>query len=117
MKSRFPLWPATALLAGAVIFPAAAQRPGAPDAQTIVDRSRALHVLEQEAQRPPRKKDDTAAQWRQRELSGRLAAFAESWNKLIKGAENGVWNAKQAKKTREAFEHLVKSQGWIEEGK
>ncbi len=117
MKSRILLWPATALLAGAVVFPAAAQRPGAPDSQTIVDRSRALHVLEQEASRQPHNKEDAAVQWRQHELTGRLAAFAESWNKLIKGAENGVWNAKQAKKTRQAFERLVKAQGWIEDGK
>ncbi len=111
---RFPLRAAAALLAGALTLPIGAQGPTGR-LVTIEDRSRALHSLETEvASRASQKKNTAIAEHQQRELSERLAEFAGSWNKLMKGAENGVWNAKEAKKTRQAFERLTHTPGWIE---
>ena len=55
------------------------------------------------------------AEKRQREFNVLMADFAKSWNKLIQVAGRGGWNAKDARKTRQAFERLAHSEGWIEE--
>jgi hypothetical protein len=44
-----------------------------------------------------------------------VADFTNSWNKLIQVAGRGGWNAKEARKTRQAFERLVRCQAWIED--
>ncbi len=89
--------------------------PSPPDPAA---RSRALEALEHSAAAAGAKDMDNetrAAKNNQRELDGRLAEFANSWNKLMTLAEKGIWNARQAKKTRQAFERLIRSQGWVED--
>ncbi len=80
---------------------------------TAEDRSRALHQIEQAAANPPR---DRASERRQAELNRRLVAFAESWNKLARSLTKGRWDARAARKARQAFQKLVNSPGWIEGG-
>ncbi len=84
-----------------------------------VARARALETVQQatldDAARK-KKLDAASAECAQRELNDRLADFANAWNKLITLAQKGVWNAKQAAKTRKAFDKLVHSAGWIEHG-
>lgn len=94
-----------------------AQAPGivSPEA-----RFRWLQAVEQSAARETVRPDKTAnadAEGRQREFHILLADFARSWNKLIQLAGRGGWNAKEARKTREAFERLLRCQAWIEEAK
>ncbi len=117
MFYRFSLTKSTATLFLLIVIrlPAAAQKPVSgppvPDAVT-----KPLHDYEQSLSRTaPPKKDEATAERRQRELTSRLADFANSWNKLVQLAEKGVWNAKQAAKTRKAFERLVQAEGWIED--
>jgi hypothetical protein len=110
--------PAAALiLAAGIALPAAAQAPGllSPEA-----RSRELQAMEQRAARDaarPNQEARASAEKRQREFDVLMADFAKSWNKLIQVAGRGGWNAKEARKTREAFERLVRCQAWIEAGK
>jgi hypothetical protein len=109
---------AAALLLFSLAFPAAAQGPFAnpPRPPDPASRSRALQALERSSARDASRRNEArVTENNQRELDGRLAEFANSWNKLMGLAEKGVWNAKQAKKTREAFERLIKAQGWIED--
>ncbi len=94
-----------------------AQAPGA-GVEDIQNRSRWLQAVEQNAALAASRQDKAAkaaVEKRQREFTVLLADFAGSWNKLMKLADRGGWNAKEAKKTRQAFERLVRSEGWIEE--
>ncbi len=59
-------------------------------------------------------RNDAAAEKKKREFTLLMGDFVKSWNKLIQLAEKGAWDAKVAKKTRKAFEKLIKSEGWIE---
>jgi hypothetical protein len=109
-----------AVLSAALALPSVAQAPLSSRFPTPQDRSTRLQALEREATLQPGRRaareEDEAAK-RQREFTARMAEFANCWNKLILGAQKGTWNAKAAAKTRKAFERLVHSQGWIEEGK
>ena len=98
-------------------MPAAGQKPvtGMPPSPDAVTKP--LHDYEQAVSRTAPPKHDGSEDRRQRELTSRLADFAISWNKLIQLAEKGVWNAKQAEKTRKAFDRLVRAEGWIEDNK
>jgi hypothetical protein len=58
-----------------------------------------------------------ASEKREREFSQRMAEFASNWNALVKQTGQGTWNAKQAEKTRKAFEKLIHSEGWLENKK
>ncbi len=105
------------MLAAGLALPAAAQVRGmvSPEA-----RSRELQAMERRAARDaahPNQAAKANAEKRQREFNVLLADFAKSWNKLIQVAGHGGWNAKEARKTREAFERLVRCQAWIEAGK
>jgi hypothetical protein len=114
---RFPLSHAAALvLAAAFAMPIAAQSPASRISGTE-GRSQALRALEQESVHKVSSQESVTAANRQQELTIRLADFANSWNKLIQNAQKGVWNAKEAKKTRKAFERLIHSEGWIEDMK
>ena len=114
--------PALALvLATGLTHPVVAQSPSTTGAANIMMRSRWLQEVEQrathEALHKGSNRDKEIAQERTQFFNARLADFTKSWNKLMKLADNGVWNAKEAKKTRQAFERLVKTEGWIEESK
>ncbi|HXN45776.1 MAG TPA: hypothetical protein VN893_03995 [Bryobacteraceae bacterium] len=110
--------PAAALiLAAGLALPAAAQAPGFLNPET---RSRELQAIEHTAEYDAAHPDEAAralAEKRQREFTILMADFANSWNKLVQVAGRGGWNAKEARKTREAFERLAHSKGWIEESK
>jgi hypothetical protein len=105
---------AALILAAGLALPAPAQAPGgfaspedkSRDLQAI--QQRAAHDTVQEAAKADREK-------RQREFTARVVDFTNSWNKLIQVAGRGGWNAKEARKTREAFERLVRCQSWIED--
>jgi hypothetical protein len=117
----FPLRVAVTLLLIALLaVPLAAQAPGPGISPDPAARSQALRSLEQASLGDNARKDKAAAasaERAQHELTQHLADFANAWNKLITLAEKGVWNAKQAAKTRKAFDKLVHSEGWIEETK
>ncbi len=86
-------------------------------ADAPVDQSRSLSMLERNATEAPERARASAkadSQKRQRDFNARLFDFANAWNRLVKTSDKGGWNAKEAKKTREAFERLVRSEGWIE---
>ena len=109
--------PAAALiLAAGLALPAPAQAPGgfaSPEA-----KSREIQAIEQRAVRDTAHEAAKAdVEKRQREFNALLVDFTNSWNKLIKLSGRGGWNAKEARKTREAFERLAHSDGWIEESK
>jgi len=98
-------------------MPAVAQAPGFLNPET---RSRELQDIEHTAAWDAAHPDAAAkalAEKRQREFTILMADFANSWNKLVQVAGRGGWNAKEARKTREAFERLARSEGWIEESK
>jgi hypothetical protein len=104
---------AALILAAGLALPAVAQAPGIVDPEA---RSRWLQAVEQSAAR----EDQTAnaeREKRQRDFNILLVDFTKSWNKLIQLAGRGGWNAKEARKTREAFERLVRCQAWIEDAK
>ena len=76
--------------------------------------------MEQRAARDaarPNEEARASAEKRQREFDVLMADFAKSWNKLVQVSGRGGWNAKEARKTREAFERLVHCRAWIEAGK
>ncbi len=96
---------------------AAGQSPSGATVPNPDARADALHKWEAAADHKSVKKEAAADERRQNELYGKLSEFAESWNRLMQLAQKGVWNAKQAKKTREAFERLVRSNAWTEDTK
>ncbi len=123
MLYRFPFRLAAVLLLAAfcTALPLAAQapNPGAV-ARDVAARSQALQSLERVSLSTEAQKHQAAAadsERAQRDLTKRLTDFANAWNKLITLAEKGVWNAKQAAKTRQLFDKLIHSSGWIEENK
>ncbi len=102
------------ILAAGLTLPAVAQAPVVTNPEA---RSRALQAVEQGSSGEAVRRDKAAravAENRQREFAARLSDFADSWNRLIQQANKGGWSAKEARKTREAFERLVRSEGWIE---
>ncbi|HEY1204542.1 MAG: hypothetical protein ABSH46_04650 [Bryobacteraceae bacterium] len=104
---------AALLLAAGLALPAVAQAPAIVSADA---HFRWLQAVEQSAAR----EDQTAnaeREKRQREFNVLLVDFTKSWNKLIQLSGRGGWNAKEARKTREAFERLVRCQAWIEDAK
>jgi len=105
---------AALILAAGLALPAPAQAPGgfvSPE-----DKSRELQAIEQRATHDTVQEAAKAeAEKRQREFTARVIDFTNSWNKLIQVAGRGGWNAKEARKTREAFERLVRCQAWIED--
>ena len=108
---------AALILAAGLTLPAAAQAPGFLSPEV---HSRQLQAIERTAAYDAAHPDEAAradAEKRQREFSILMADFAHSWNKLVQVAGRGGWNAKDARKTREAFERLAHSEGWIEESK
>jgi hypothetical protein len=108
---------AALILAAGLAMPAVAQAPGFLNPET---RSRALQGIEHTAAWDAAHPNEAAralAEKRQREFTILMADFANSWNKLVQVAGRGGWNAKEARKTREAFERLAHSEGWIEESK
>jgi hypothetical protein len=108
---------AALILAAGLAMPAIAQAPGFLNPET---RSRALQAIEHTAEYDAAHPDEAAralAEKRQRDFTILMADFASSWNKLVQVAGRGGWNAKDARKTREAFERLAHSDGWIEESK
>ncbi len=115
MSSGIHRLPSAALILAAVlVLPATAQAPGgfaSPE-----DKSRDLQAIQQRAVRDTAQEAAKAeAEKRQREFTTRVVDFTNSWNKLIKLSGRGEWNAKEARKTREAFERLVRCQSWIED--
>ena len=105
------------MLAAGLALPAAAQAPGFLSPEV---RSRQLQVIERTAAYEAAHPDEAAkalAEKRQRDFTILMADFANSWNRLVQVAGRGGWNAKEARKTREAFERLAHSEGWIEESK
>lgn len=108
VQSRLPLL----IVCAALGLPSAAQTPSAES------RSRALQTLEQDARRDAvneKTAKAAAAETLRHEMQSKLADFANAWNKLVMTVEKGGWNAKQARKTRECFERLVRTSGWIED--
>lgn len=107
------------LLVAGLLSPAVAQAP-LPGILNPDARSRWLQAVEDSASRDAAAKDEIVkanADKRQREFNLLLADFANNWNKLIQVAGKGGWSAKEARKTRQAFERLVRSEAWIEEAK
>lgn len=117
MYSRF-FSPQAALLAVIFCLPLRAQAPAPITPPNSIEvRSQALRALERDVAHNAVRKGAAVDESRQRELLKRLTDFAESWNKLMTNAGKGVWNAKEARKTREAFERLIRSGAWVEDGK
>jgi hypothetical protein len=105
---------AALILAAGLALPAPAQAPGG--FVTPEDKSRELQAIQQRATHDTAREAAKAdAEKRQREFSVLAVDFTNSWNKLIKLSARGEWNAKEARKTREAFERLVHCQAWIED--
>jgi hypothetical protein len=75
-------------------------------------RLRALRELSNTPRATPL--PDANVERRQIELNRRLIAFAQSWNKLIHSVHQGSWDARAAKKARQAFRKLMATPGWIE---
>jgi hypothetical protein len=105
------------MVVAGLVLPATAQAPSSspldPEAH-----SRWLHAVEQNAAREggqPNQAAQAEAQRRQHEFAALLSDFTKSWNKLMGLSSKGEWNAKEARKTRKAFERLVRSGAWIEE--
>ena len=104
------------ILALGLTLPAASQAPGTSP-YTPEQRSQALRMMEQRAfweSGRHASAGSAAAERRQSEFNSRLIEFTTEWNHLIQSSEHGEWNAKAARKTREAFERLARSEGWIE---
>jgi len=102
------------ILAGGLVLPAVAQAPASSDLQ---DRARRLQMIAEGDARAtlrPNRDAKAEAEKRQREFNLLLVDFTKSWNRLMKSAGQGGWNAKDARKTREAFERLLHSGAWIE---
>jgi hypothetical protein len=57
------------------------------------------------------------AQEADRDFVDRVAKFATAWTALMELRNTGVWNIKQARRTRKAFERLVHSRAWVEGSK
>jgi len=108
--------PVVALILWAgLALPAMAQTPNAASQQSF---DHWVTAIEQSAQRDAASGDKAAraaAQARLHEFNTLLADFADSWNKLISLSRRGGWSAKDARKTRLAFERLVHCEAWIEE--
>ncbi len=100
-----------------VLFSAAAalaQRPGSggtPQFETLDQRSLALNIF---ANRENYRSKQQAGAQPTQEFVERIEAFKAAWRALLNSSTNGLWNPKQAKAVRKAFERLVQSQAWVE---
>ena len=96
--------------------PLFAQSPGL--ARSYADDLAAMHTLVDVERNAAHHQDGAkteAVQKRQLEFAQRLEEFTNTWNALVHNCDKGVWNPKQAKAVRKAFERLTRTEGWMEE--
>ncbi len=105
------------VLAIALVCPAAAQSPRPSAVEDASRPPRAVNhsiAVDSAVKRLQGFKPNNSSKTRQDEFSSRIRVFAQSWNRLMRGAEKGVWKIEDAIKARKAFERLVRSEGWVE---
>jgi hypothetical protein len=109
---------ATLLLTVIPVVPGWAQGPGLympyPANADPSAQSQLMMELTRRAHSQGLQKKRGLEEIRHREFSQRVVEFAGAWNDLIASGSKGVWNAKQARAARKAFERLVHTDGWIE---
>ncbi len=96
----------------------AAQSPAGYASPGYFDTTAGAHMALEMQRRSHRQAGDRGklrAEKRRLEFAERVAAFANAWNTLMENGAKGVWNPKQAKAARKAFDRLVKSDGWFED--
>jgi hypothetical protein len=98
----------------------AAQAPAGYASHEYFDTTARAHMA-MEMQRRSRgqavDRKKLSAEKRRLEFVQRVATFTSVWNTLMESGAKGVWNPKQAKAAREAFDRLVKADGWFETAK
>lgn len=95
----------------------AAQSPAGYASREYFDTAARAHMVMEMQRRSHGKADDRKKLKAERlklEFAERVAEFTNVWNTLMENGAKGVWNPKQAKAAREAFDRVVKSDGWLE---
>ncbi len=84
---------------------------GSPDPHA---QSQVVMEMQRRELRKPNDRKRLNAEKRRLEFAERVQKFTESWNKLMADGAKGLWDPKQAKAARKAFESVLESEGWLE---
>jgi hypothetical protein len=109
----------TLLIFVGIASQSAAQSPPMPSRDYSDAPARAQIYLEMQRRQHHRAADRKLlnAEKRRLEFAERVVKFTDSYNALMENGRKGVWNPKQAKAARKAFERLVHSEAWLETSK